>query len=404
MMTYKDLDRVAQIYGDAFYLLDCGKFSANFVEMRDAFRAYYPKTNIAYSYKTNYSPVLCNMVKKLGGYAEVVSEMEYELARKLGVENKNIYYNGPYKKKNYLKKTLHEHVHVNIDNFQEYEFVREMSAFERVFIGIRCNFDMKNGKKSRFGFDCTNSSFGKMIEEIKTNDNIILEGLHCHFPERALDLFVNRIEGIIDVLERYIDFPLKYISLGGGYFGKIDPEFAKSFTFPVATYDDYARVIAKRMQEYFSDNEPEAPELIIEPGSAVVADTMKYVTRVVAMKNVRGREIAILSGSAYNVNPSTKGMNRPISVFSAEKEKKHCSDWDMVGYTCIEDDVMYHGYDGELGIDDFVVFHNVGSYSVVFKPPFILPNVPVLDVTDNEIKVIKRAENIDDVFLTYTFE
>ncbi len=76
---------------------------------------------------------------------------------------------------------------------------------------------------------------------------------------------------------------------------------------------------------------------------------------------------------------------------------------DIVGFTCIEGDVLEKDYSGELGIGDYLVIGNCGSYSLVMKPPFILPNFPVLDINGEETKVIKRAETFDDLFHTYSF-
>ena len=76
----------------------------------------------------------------------------------------------------------------------------------------------------------------------------------------------------------------------------------------------------------------------------------------------------------------------------------------IVGYTCIEKDILYRGYTGKLSVGDFVVFHQAGSYSVVMKPPFILPNVPIIQLdsaSSTGFKILKRQEFFDDVFATY---
>lgn len=75
----------------------------------------------------------------------------------------------------------------------------------------------------------------------------------------------------------------------------------------------------------------------------------------------------------------------------------------MVGFTCIEGDVLYRNYTGELAVNDAVVISNCGSYSLVMKPPFILPNFPVLDICGENVEVIKRAETFDDIFHTFNF-
>ena len=77
-------------YGDAFYLLDSKQFRSNYTELKNAFSSIYSNFNIAYSYKTNYTPRLCKIVNELGGYAEVVSEMEAALAMRIGVKENRI--------------------------------------------------------------------------------------------------------------------------------------------------------------------------------------------------------------------------------------------------------------------------------------------------------------------------
>ena len=130
---------------------------------------------------------------------------------------------------------------------------------------------------------------------------------------------------------------------------------------------------------------------------------MKFAARVVSIKSVRGKSIATLLGSIYNINPTLNKKNPPLEVYSDATERKTYKDLDFGGFTCIESDYLYRHYDGELAVGDFVVFGNVGSYSVVLKPPFILPNFAVLDICDGDCKVIKRRENFDDLFHTFVF-
>ena len=78
-----------------FYIFDEQGFIDNYKHIENTFKAVYPNYRISYSYKTNYTPFVCQLVKSLGGYAEVVSDMEYTLARKLGYANNQIVYNGP---------------------------------------------------------------------------------------------------------------------------------------------------------------------------------------------------------------------------------------------------------------------------------------------------------------------
>ena len=179
--------------------------------------------------------------------------------------------------------------------------------------------------------------------------------------------------------------------------GTIDEELAKEFSFSPPSYDDYAKIVAGGFNGIFA-NCHHKPRLIIEPGSALVANTMKLVTRVIDIKYSRNRYIATLTGSTYNMNPSVRDIRRSIKVYSEEPGKgKYFEMLDMAGFTCIEGDYLYKGYTGRLDKGDFVVFNNVGSYSIVMKPPFILPDIPVLDIS-NDYEVVKNAQSIQQVF------
>ena len=60
MELNKDLViKLRDLYGDAFYLLDSYQFKKNFNEVKRIFSSIYSNFNIAYSYKTNYTPKLC---------------------------------------------------------------------------------------------------------------------------------------------------------------------------------------------------------------------------------------------------------------------------------------------------------------------------------------------------------
>jgi len=143
--------------------------------------------------------------------------------------------------------------------------------------------------------------------------------------------------------------------------------------------------------------------LLIEPGSALVGDCMHFAAKVVNIKAVRGKPIATLLGSIYNINPTLNKKNPPIEVYPTGGEQKEYTDLDFGGFTCIESDYLYRHFDGKLATGDMVVFGNVGSYSVVLKPPFILPNFPIIDISEGELEIIKRGESFDDLFHTFSF-
>lgn len=388
-------------YGDAFYLLDSEQFRKNFLELKETFARIYPNFNIAYSYKTNYTPKLCKIVNELGGYAEVVSEMEAELAVKCGVKPNRIIWNGPIKNLEKLQEYLLMGVTVNIDSISEAEYIKSLAGNtdKTLNVGIRCNYDVYDGVLSRFGFDIDSDDFGKVLDIVMNTTNLHLVNFQCHFAKRQVEYWPARAKGMIAVLDKVGIIPER-IDIGGGLFGKMADSLKRQFTFEIPDYEAYAESAATVFAEFFKDKNKK-PELLIEPGSAVVGDCMKFVGTVKTIKNIRGKYIASVLGSQKNISMS--GINPPMEVLHMGGELKEYKDLDMVGFTCIEGDVLYKNFNGKLAVEDSIMISNCGSYSLVMKPPFILPNFPVLDICEDKIEVIKRAETFDDIFHTFNF-
>lgn len=400
-----DRDSIGKLkseFGEAFYILDSEQFRKNFIELREAFRSFYPNTNIAYSYKTNYTPALCKIVNKLGGYAEVVSEMELEIALNVGVSYSNIIWNGPIKNPVVLENFLLQGGTANIDNKEELEIIKRISENHNSYVinlGIRCNYEVGDGVISRFGFDVESPDFDEALKFVTSTPNVCFKNFQCHFAKRQIEYWPNRAKGMLDLIDKLKIVPER-IDIGGGMFGKMEDSLKSQFSCAIPSYEEYANASAYYFAEYFK-NKPYKPELLIEPGSALVGDCMKFVGTVKSIKNIRGKWFASVLGSQKNISMS--GVNPPIEVISINNSQKLYDDLDIVGFTCIEGDILYRGYNGPLAVGDTLVISNCGSYSIVMKPPFILPNFPILDIGGDEIKLIKRAETFDDLFHTFKF-
>lgn len=396
------IEKLREEYGNAFYLLDSEQFRTNFKELKEAFSAVYPNFNIAYSYKTNYIPKLCKIVDELGGYAEVVSEMELELALRIGVAPERIIWNGPIKNKEYMERFLLSGGTINIDSINEALFVKEIATNHKdkvLNVGLRCNYDVNDGVISRFGFDIESDEFKQALDIVTNTENINLINLHCHFAKRQIDYWPARAEEMVELIDRIGIIPDR-IDIGGGLFGKMAKELEEQFSFKIPNYSAYANAAAKVFAERFA-HENKTPELVIEPGSALVGDCMKFVGTVMSIKNVRGKAFATVLGSQKNI--SMGSVNPPIEVLHLGKDSDEYVNIDMVGFTCIEGDVLYKGYDGPLSVGDAIVISNCGSYSIVMKPPFILPNFPIIDPTGDKVELIKKQETFDDIFHTYNY-
>ena len=81
------------------YIVKKDILDESITSFNDALNKYFTHNILSYSLKTNSLPYILKSIKKYGGYAEVVSHDEYELARLAGFSIDKIVYNGPLKSK-----------------------------------------------------------------------------------------------------------------------------------------------------------------------------------------------------------------------------------------------------------------------------------------------------------------
>ena len=386
-----------------FYFLDLKILNDNYNQFKDSLHSHYENTVIAYSYKTNYTPFICKHFNRLGAWAEVVSRMEYDIAELCAVDPKKILFNGPAKSREDIYYALSNGSVVHVDNLDEFELIqawKEQNKDSSGRIALRLNFSLTKDHSSRFGI-----SLGKELElllkSIQLAENIELVGLHCHFTtkERSLQSYEKRLRKLIEVQKKY-KLDIEYLDVGGAFFSSMPEELRNQFNVEVPQLKDYGELLGKIMQEEYGAN---GPTLIIEPGSSLVANTMFFVCQVTSVKQIGGVSNIICNGSKYNIRPTLHSMDMVYSVIRNENEGIRVSEAEISGYTCKEGDILVKSFSCEIARGDWLVFENIGAYSLVLKPPFIEPDFPVYSKVENEIIEIKRRQTVKDILQSYIY-
>ena len=405
-MDAKLIKALVEEYGTPLYVFDDTGFVNNYQNLCETFRKIYPNYNPGYSYKTNYTPHICKIVKRLGGYAEVVSDMELSVARKIGYDDKNIIYNGPCKGELLEQFILNGGVS-NIDNEVEAQRVVQLAKDNpstNIKVGIRINTDIGAGFISRFGVDPDSDAMVNILTMIKAQPNLSLVGIHMHVSRaRYLSAWKRRIENALEVADKIIDGIPEYIDLGSGMFADMEPYMREQFTIEVPTYDEYAEVVAGTMAEHYKGCD-KYPMLITEPGTTVVSRYLSVLTSVKAIKIIKGRNIAVVDSDIHLVGETAQMMRVPYTHICDGTGDELATPLDLTGFTCLEQDVLYKDFPESVCVGDVIELRNVGGYSVVYKPPFIQPNCTMVAIGENKsINVVKRKETVEDIFTTFIF-
>lgn len=407
MYTLGVLKELENRYGSPLYLFNEEEFISNYNSFVASFQKYYPKYQLSYSYKTNYTPYVCKLVKELGGYAEVVSDMEYSVAKAIGYAPSQIVYNGPYKGELGKESLLNGGI-INVDNLEEMRHVCEIASEhsdKKLEIGIRVNINIGQHFISRFGIDSDSADLQTAFDMVAEIDNLEVVGLHCHIGQsRTLEAWSNRAKIMLQLADKYFpNTPPKYIDMGSGMFARMEEALAKQFGDNIPTFEDYAAAVAIPFAEHYKHlSQQDKPILFTEPGTTVINSYIDFIGKVESIKHIKGHEFCVLNCSKDNLGDICKMKKLPLRVYHDSNPQEELKSASFVGYTCLEHDVMYTEYAGKLAVGDYVVFGNVGGYSNVSKPPFIFWNCPMIAKhPSGEYNVMKRGETFEDVFKTY---
>lgn len=405
-----DLETIKKIedqVGSPFYVMDPDLYESNVRAFADAFRENYDKIIIGYSFKTNYVPALCLRAKQIGCYAEVVSEMEMDIALKLGFEK--IIFNGPIKRKNVLVRAIKHKAIINIDAEYEVDFLcqyKKEYPDTNIKAGIRLNVMLvdkagnsvvQNGLRSgRFGFSY--DILAKNINKLR-DAGIRVVSVHGHTSssDRAVVNYKVITDYMLRICEEFGLNDIEFFDIGGGFFGAA-PEGLDLTNRP--KYKDYANAVVDCLKnnDWFSKC---MPYIVIEPGASVVSNVFKYYTKVYQLKTMNEKKFVMVDGTVFDVKPTMHSNNLPHSIIAQSVEDEY-EVYDVVGSTCMEKDIMLSAVSlPTLKSGDFLEFRGVGAYTISLTPTFINYLPPIVTVKDGEIYVVRRKQQIEDVLNIY---
>ena len=358
---------------------------------------YWPNSILSYSFKTNSLPWLISYMRDRNVWAEVVSDVEYDLALALGYGPERIVFNGPIKGRERLRSALCNGSVVNLDAKREVTWAAELAQElpdEDIAVGLRVNWDLESycpgestaGKDdSRFGFNVENGEFDAAIAEL-TEAGVRIAGLHMHRNSLTQSNEVFRAAATVAaevVATRQLE--LDWLDIGGGFFGNM--EASRGF-------HDYVEIIADAVEGVI---DPEHTALIVEPGGSLVAVPLEFHASVLDVKNIDDTTYVVSEASRTNIDPLFRRQN-PFQYRLDTEATARLPEQVIGGFTCMEDDRLMKIHDApQLQVGDRIVFYKVGGYTMCFQPTlFIAFEPPIYARTEDELLLVRKPMDISE--------
>jgi len=331
-------------------------------------------------------------MKKNGLWAETVSSDEYALAKSLGFPIDKIIFNGPAKGKQEFIEAVENGAIVNIDSKRELKWLRECDQSTKNCwkIGLRVNFcleDMCPGETQggnedgRFGFSVESTELADALEYLKkTNLPLLGLHLHCSSKTRSINIYRSIAKTASELVKTY-KLNLKFIDIGGGFFGGVPGKPA---------FSDYFDVVKAELASYV---DLKSTIIVVEPGISLVGSTIDYITEVIDVKKTKNNRFVLLDGSRIHIDPLMRKSSYTFHIETKNNNKQFLSEQILCGFTCMENDRFFHYSGTQLEEGDHVVFEKVGAYTMGLSPQFI-EAYPRVYVDDGGIIEIIRNKQI----------
>jgi diaminopimelate decarboxylase len=390
-------------FGSPLFVTSEKRLRSNIRRLQQAFATRGVSAVHGWSYKTNYTSAICNVLHQEGSWAEVVSRFEYEKARRLGVPGHRILFNGPNKPRAALERAIAEGAHLHVDHLDELDLI-EAIARERaevVPIALRLNFATGFTEPwSRFGFNLESGQALEVIARVKASAHLKLVGLHNHIgtfilDPRAYAVQVKILCGLMQRIEADGQIKLDYLDIGGGLPSRnalqgvyLPPDQV------VPEPEEFAEAICTAFLAGTAYR-AERPQLIFESGRAVVDDAQVLITSVVGRKTLPSGAPAAILDAGINLLFTAFWYHHPVRLASPPRGQPR--ETVLYGPMCMNIDVVRNSVQlPPLEPGDQLVISPVGAYNNTQWMQFIEYRPAVVMIhTDRSVSVIRRAEDLD---------
>ncbi|MDQ7044430.1 MAG: diaminopimelate decarboxylase [Sulfurimonas sp.] len=391
-------------FGSPIYVYSQKQIEEKYNTLHSAFTSRYPDVQFSWSYKTNYLNEICKIYHSLGSIAEVVSEFEYHKARALGVEGKDIIFNGPYKPYADLKIAVQEGAKIHVDNLFELGDLEKIADDLNIKIPVAIRINMNTGtypQWSRFGFNYENGEAYDAVKKMYDKGKIYLVGIHSHIGTFMLDanaykLATIKIMQLKETVEKDFSCDIDYVDLGGGFASKSNLKGVyQSADVIVPTADDYAEAITNVIYEM--NKSEKLPRLYLETGRHLIDEAGYLLTSVHGYKRFPDGKKGYILDAGVNLLYTSTWYN-----FNIELDKRYEGDNEaslLNGPLCMNIDIIEENLMlPPLDRGSVLTISPVGAYNYTQSMQFIRykPAVVLID-KNSKPRYIKEVDDLATV-------
>ncbi|MCD1294864.1 diaminopimelate decarboxylase [Methanocella sp. CWC-04] len=394
-----DTVELAREYGTPLYITSEDRLRDNFGRFKKAF----PDAHIYFAAKSNNNIVVQRILAREGAGADAFSDGEIYLARLAGIPPEKILFTGNSKTDAELEYAVNSGVMVSVDSHDELISLSGIASRlgKEVKIAFRVNPDVSADAHPKLATGLKTSKFGIPSQEIVSTYKKAKElpgvnpvGIHCHIGSQILEIspFAEAMSKMMDLVEAISGFiDLEFVDIGGG----LGIPYQKDVRAP--TPQDWADAVLPIFRERCAKLGIN-PELHIEPGRYITADTTILLAHVNTVKKAYKNFVGTDVGFNLLIRPAMYDSYHEVVV--ANKADGTAADtYTVVGPICETGDILAKDRKlPEIKKDDIIALLDAGAYGFCMSSQYVgRPRCAEVLVHEGKADLIRKRETYDDL-------
>jgi diaminopimelate decarboxylase len=400
-----DCVTLAHQYGTPLYVTSEDRVCEQFGSYKKALTSRYPKVRILFAAKANGNLAVMRALARLGAGADVFSSGELHLALEAGISAENLLFNGSSKSPEDLKLAVAKGVKVSVDSLDELHQLdaAAKAAGKTAEIAFRVNPALEVPTHPKIATGLATSKFGIPHKEIPAAyreamscKNIRPVGIHCHIGSQILDVepFARAADVMVRIAKELTEMGVKleFIDLGGGLGIPYHHD-----TDPAPTPEDYA---AKVVPLFKAGVEAcgITPELWVEPGRSLVADSTILLTRVNSTKSAHKKFANVDAGFNLLIRPAMYDAYHEVIV-ADKADAPLTTEYTVTGPICETGDILALNRKlPQIAAGDVIAVLDTGAYGYAMSSQYnCRPRCPEVLIQGTQASLMRRGETIGDI-------
>ena len=410
----QDTIELAKQYGTPLYLMDEDRIRERCRTYMTAMKEAFGKTSLPlYASKAASFKQIYRIMKEEGMGIDVVSSGEICTAIAVGFPMERAYFHSNNKTDADIDYAMESGIgYFVVDNREELDaieyFASKRGITQKILLRLTPGIDthtyaaVNTGKvDSKFGSAIETGQADEMTAYALAQKHIKLSGYHCHIGSQVFDsdTFLRAAAIMLDfanqMREKY-NFVIDELDLGGGYgvrYTENDPEIDIA---------ENIREIAGAVKAQCKALDYPMPDIRLEPGRSIVADSGMTLYTVGTVKQIPGYKNYVSVDGGMTDNPRYALYRSSYTVLLANRANDETTPFkcSVVGRCCESGDILQENVTlpANTARGDILAVLTTGAYNYAMSSNYNrIPRPPVVMLKDGESYVAVKRETYEDV-------